>query len=281
MTDVLRPALPDVLAEWARRVRANREQVDRFREVGDGADFYAPVASMFRADPHRTDEPALDILKSLVDPSDTVLDIGAGGGRYALPLALMAREVIALDPSEGMLAVLSEGMAEHGISNVRIVQARWPGEQQPRADVSLMAHVGYDIEEIGPFLDAMEAATRRLCVVIMLARQPASAVDPLWPPVHGEARETLPALSEFIALQLARGRLCEVRISDRAVHGYDSPDEIHAFARRQLWVEPGSPKDEALGRAVREHATERGGRWAIRWDSLPLGIVSWAPPASV
>ena len=53
-------------ASWAARVRANAEQVDRFREVPDGTDFYAPVTGLFRADPTRTDEPALDALLALV-----------------------------------------------------------------------------------------------------------------------------------------------------------------------------------------------------------------------
>ena len=72
---------------WAARVRANREQVDRVREVPDGADFYAPVTGLFRADPRRTDEPALEVLRGLVRPGETWLDIGAGAGRYALPIA--------------------------------------------------------------------------------------------------------------------------------------------------------------------------------------------------
>ena len=37
----------------------------------------------------------LDILLSLARPGETWLDIGAGAGRYALPLALHVREVIA------------------------------------------------------------------------------------------------------------------------------------------------------------------------------------------
>jgi SAM-dependent methyltransferase len=168
----LRPAAEEALAEWARRVQANGAQVDRFRQVGDG-DFYAPVASMFRADPHRSGEPALELLRGLTRPDDTWLDIGAGGGRYALPLALKVREVIAVEPSEGMIGVLREGMVEHGIENIRIERRRWPeGAAGLGADVALIAHVGYDIAQIGPFLDAMEAAARRLCVAVLLARPP-------------------------------------------------------------------------------------------------------------
>jgi hypothetical protein len=72
-------------------VRANREQAERVREDTEGTDFYAPIAQVFRADPRRTDEPALDRLLGLARPEDTWLDIGAGGGRYALPVALRVR----------------------------------------------------------------------------------------------------------------------------------------------------------------------------------------------
>ena len=84
---------------WADRVRGNRDQVDRFREEPDGKDFYASVSSIFRDDPDRQGDPVLDALRAHARPDDTWLDIGAGAGRYALPLARVVREVIALDPS--------------------------------------------------------------------------------------------------------------------------------------------------------------------------------------
>ncbi|MEX2081378.1 MAG: class I SAM-dependent methyltransferase [Dehalococcoidia bacterium] len=276
MPDPLRPPEAEALAEWARRVRLNREQVDSVREVGDGSDFYAPVAAAFKADPHRTDEPALDLLRSLVQPGDTVLDIGAGGGRYALPLALVAREVIALDPSDGMLAILREGMAEHGIANVRIIQDRWPSPSAPICDVALICHVGYDIEDIGPFLDAMEAHAARLCVAVLLQRQPASLFDQFWPAVHGIEREPLPALPEFLALLLARKKLFEVRIGGRRPPQYGSMEGLLAMARRQLWVEPGTPKDETLQRLLQERAEEHDGQYGLGSLGLAIGVVTWA-----
>src|SRR5499427_2011769 len=133
MSDVLRPEAASALEAWRRRVSANREQAERLREGTPPRDFYAAVASDFRASPHRTDEPPLDHLRSLVRPGETWLDIGAGGGRYALPLALLAKSVIAVEPSEGMRNVLKAGMAEHGIANIETVSAggRWRARRRP------------------------------------------------------------------------------------------------------------------------------------------------------
>ena len=69
-------------AAWGERVRENRAQVEQVREVPD-RDFYAPVSSLFVADPRRTGEEALDALLALAEPVDRWLDIGAGAGRYA------------------------------------------------------------------------------------------------------------------------------------------------------------------------------------------------------
>jgi SAM-dependent methyltransferase len=277
MGDVLRPDAAEAAAEWARRVRANREQVDRFREVPDGPDFYGPVAAAFRANPHRPDEPVLNVLRSLVRPGETWLDIGAGAGRYALPIALLCGEVIALDPSDGMLGALREGMAEYGISNVRIVQSRWPSAERVEADVALIANVGNDIEGFGAFLDAMEGAARRLCVGVFLERQPTFAFDRLWPAVHGEARATLPALPEFLALLLARKRIFEVSLSERSGMSYGQRDDLMAYARRQFWTKPGSAKDLLLQRVLEESLQEREGRWALAWDPVRIGVVTWEP----
>lgn len=278
MADPLRPNLADALAEWARRVQANNDQVAKYREAPERPDFYGPVASSFRADPRRTDEPALSVLQSLVEPEESWLDIGAGGGRYALPLALHAREVIAVEPSAGMLTVLREAMAEFGIDNIRIVESRWPMEADPvTADVALIAHVGYDIADIGPFIDAMEASAKRLCVAVLLSKAPASLADTFWPAVHGVERVPLPALPEFLSLLLARGRLFEVRLSRRQPMTYHSAEDAARFLRQQLWVEPGSDKDQVLQRLISERVEERDGRFAANWEETPIGIVTWRP----
>jgi CTP:molybdopterin cytidylyltransferase MocA/SAM-dependent methyltransferase len=244
---------------WADRVRANREQVDRVREVPDGVDFYAPVRSMFRADPTRTDDPVLAALLAICQVGDTWLDVGAGAGRFALPVAraLMTSggSVIALDTSPSMLDALRDIASEYRISNVRTIEARWPPASASdvadvTSDVVLIAHVGYDIESIGPFVDAMESASRRELVAVLMEQVPASAADVFWPPVHGETRVGLPALRDFIELLEARGRRPTIdRVIDER-RRFDSREAIEAFVRRLLWIDPTGAKEARLQAAL-------------------------------
>jgi molybdenum cofactor cytidylyltransferase len=275
-----------LLAErmWADRVRDNREQVDRVREVGDG-DFYATTTSLFVADPRRSDEddPSLAALRALARPEDTWLDIGTGAGRYALPLALAAREVIAVDPSPGMLAALRQAMATYGIGNVRVIEGRWPLPEAelplPAADVALIAHVGYDIETIGPFLDAMERSARRLCVAVLMERTPASIAEPFWPPIHGQQRVPLPALPAFVDLLRARGRTPEIRQIEREQRTFLDRETVLGFLRRQTWVAVDGEKDRRLQALVDERlvANDDGSVGLTGVPDLRLGLVTWAP----
>jgi molybdenum cofactor cytidylyltransferase len=278
-----------VEASWAERVVANREQVDRFREVPDGRDFYGPVSDLFHADPGRTDEPALELLRAQARPGDTWLDIGAGAGRYALPIARLVREVIAVDPSVGMLEALRAQMAEHGVANVRAIEGRWPLEPGsdaaealgpfPVADVALIAHVGYDIEAIGPFVDAMEAAVRRRCVALLMERQPSSLADPCWPVVHGEERVALPALPDFVELLRARGRDPSVTMVERRPRRFTDREALEGFLRRQLWIAPDGPKAGAFAAAVDAEIVEDpdGGVGLAGQPPLSVGAVVWTP----
>ena len=270
---------------WADRVRRDRAQVDRHREVPDSADFYGPVTGLFRADPRRTDEPALERLLELAEPGDRWIDIGAGAGRYALALALRVREVVAVEPSAGMRAALAELQVEHGIANVRTIADRWPPQPGSpaaglRGEVALIAHLGYDIEAIGPFLDGMEAAATRRCVAVLMERQPSSLADPFWPPIHGEERVALPALPEFLELLDARGRAPRLVTAERPPRGFDSLDELHAFVRRQLWLAEGGAADRRLAGLVSERAIEQEGRWTLPAAPLRIGIVDWSPGAA-
>ena len=175
-----------------------------------------------------------------------------------------------------MLQVLRESMVEDSISNVRVVHERWPVEGLT-ADVALIAHLGYDVEDIGPFLDGMEASARELCVAVLLEQPPPTEADRMWPLVHGIERSTLPSLPEFLSLLLARGRLFEVRLVERTPQSFEQPEQALPFLRSQLWTAPGSEKDARLQRVLQERVQERNGRYALSWDPVRVGVVTWRP----
>lgn len=272
--------LPDPVAfgeAWRARVEAEYAQVERVREWRS-QDHYAPIAQQFADDPFRTDDDILNYLRSLAGPDDSWLDIGAGGGRFALPLALHSPggDVIAVEPSGGMRAVMQSGVEQYGVRNLRIVEARFPEDADPAtlsADFSLAAHVGYDLRDINGFVDAQERCTRRLCAAVLMDRAPSGGFVSLWGEVHGEARHTLPGMREYLTLLLARGATPEVRIFPRDVKAHDEA-HIRADARRRLWLNEGSEKDQHLQRLL-DDLLPRG----FRRFELPqmLAIISWKP----
>ena len=274
-----------IAANWADQVRANAAQVAAIRTEPDEADFYAPVTRMFVVDPARRDDPVLDALLALARPGETWLDIGAGAGRYALPIAAVTGQIIALDPSASMLAALRDGTARAGIGNVRVVEGRWPPDlvtraelgEDPIADVALMAHVGYDVEAIVPFLDAMEATAHTRCVAVFMAESPAAIAAPFWPLVHGQERVALPALPEFLELLAARGVRPDVSMVNSERRRWRDRNELLAFLRRQLWTSPGSDPDRRLESAVNERTivTSDGAIELAPTSVRDIGVVTW------
>jgi SAM-dependent methyltransferase len=259
---------------WAEQVRAAYAQIERVREVEEPPDPYGPWARRFAVDPRRTDDEALSLLLTITRPGAVWLDLGAGGGRYALPLALAVRRVIAVEPSTAMLEVLRRGLAEHGIGNVEVVEDSWPTSVPMRADVALAAHVGYDIADFAAFLGAAQAAAPRI-VVIMRTSGAARINEVLWPEIHAEPRQPYPMLSELLQLLEARGIRPAVTYVGRGTWAYDARDQLLAAARRLLYLRPGSAKDRALERLVLDRATERQGKWEVDWTPMQDGVVTW------
>jgi SAM-dependent methyltransferase len=224
---------------------------------------------------------------SHVRSGETWLDVGAGAGRFALPIARALDPsggvVVALDASPSMLESLLEIAEDYAIENIRTIQARWPphetgGSSEIEADVALIAHVGYDIESIGPFIDALEAAADRLCVAVLMERVPAAAADPFWPLVHGETRVALPALPDLLELLTARGRRPEVSRMAIEPRRYESREDLEGFVCRQLWIDPDGPKEARFRSALDDLVIRDGDGWAIKdRGASDVGIVTWVP----
>lgn len=275
-SSLLRPTEQDALDAWRALVAADAEQVARVREPEPAADYYAAVAARFR--PGEMPSIELPTLEQFARPGDSWLDIGAGGGRLAIPLAARVARMVAIEPSESMRRTLSNAAAMAGCGNIEVHDLRWPAEAwRERVDVSLAAHAFYDIGAIAPFLDAMEAQTSRICIAVLGQCARGATLAPLFEAVHGEPLQALPALPEFVGLLAARGRRFEVRTAGSGELTELTPrDKAYELARRLLWLSPDSPKDRRMRELVDD--------WWGRPDGIEMptarpfiGIVSWSP----
>lgn len=251
------------------------------REEPDAGDHYRPLATAFRADPRRSGDTALEALLAIASEDDTWADIGAGAGRFALPLALHMKRVIAIEPSPAMRAELANLQIEHGITNVDIRDERWPSDDPAisgMADVALISHVGYDIERMGAFLDTMERSAVRECVAVQFDRAPGSMFWQIWPAIHGEEQAHLPGAVEFIELLQARDAVVEAgeleRGGDRQRFVFAAPEHAMDWARRRLWLSESSAKLPLLRDAVAELLIERDSGWSLP-DQPKQMLIRW------
>ena len=266
----------NAIETWGEMVRVEHEQSDRMRGVRP-ADHWTECAPQFKADPHRAGDALVEELRSRLKPGETLLDVGAGGGRLALPLALTCRTVTAVEPSPSMCAVLRETALEYKIANVSIIEAGWLEASVEPADVVLCSHVVYVIGDIGPFVRKMDSHARRLVLAILFRSPPQSQFYGLWEQVHGEKRHGLPCLPEFLPVLEQLGIRPEViELDEQPPRGFGSRQEASEMITRRIYVTPGTEAMTRLERALETSLHEEGGVWQIE-ETQPLRpcVVAW------
>src|SRR6266568_5737642 len=178
---------------WQAIIDARAQQMDAaYARLGrTSADFWDRRARGF----HRStkdsvvNDPFFLRLRDEVTSQTSVLDIGAGTGRFTLALAPQARYITAVEPNAAMLDYLRHDASEQGLSNISYVQSTWQDAPNDlHADIVICSHVLYPIRDIVPFLAKLRAATRRTCYIYMRATPIDAVTAHLWRHFHGDER---------------------------------------------------------------------------------------------
>jgi len=103
----------------------------------------------------------LGAIAPLLAGCNSVLDVGAGCGALALPLAERVRCVTALEPAPAMAKALREAAGARGLGNIDVIQARWGEARISRHDMVVCAHVGGLIRSGATFLQEASAVARQ------------------------------------------------------------------------------------------------------------------------
>lgn len=272
----------DWLDVWRRMYDAERAQAEAVTPPGFSVtnDCWQQQSQRFAAAVRRVEQPDpfMSFVLPHLRPTDIVLDIGAGAGRYEPVLARAVAQVIAIEPSASMRAHLEQRIAEEALERVQVVPEPWPEADVPACDVAIAAHVLYGVREVGPFLQRMDAVARRACFLVLGIQHPSSFISPFWEQLHGEPRLPLPGAIECLNVLYQLGipaHLSHIRSTHR--FRYIDDQEALADIRWRLRLLPDPVTDAAIVEAI-GHFLERedDGRLIPRNHAGDVAVIWWS-----
>ena len=188
-----------------------------------------------------SESPVVAMVGDLLGEGGSVLDVGAGAGRLAIPLAARGYRVTAVERDEGMARVLDDEARRSRLDITRIIGA-WPqvSGNAGEHDVCVSGHVVYDIPAIGPFVEAMHRAGRRAVIVEMTPRHPWSGLKKYYRALHGIDRPSRPTVDDFVrVVEEVVGVTPEVQWwTATPAFRFADTQELLEFYRRRLLVPP-------------------------------------------
>jgi SAM-dependent methyltransferase len=266
---------------WKQRVVAHQAQSRQAQAaLGQAAvDRWEVASPFFKANPHRLDDVEVNRLAQEVNATTTVLDVGGGAGRFALPLALRCQHVTVVEPSPHMRASLHEIAAEAGIDNVTIVAKRWDEAEVPQADVVISAHVVYMIADIQAFVMKVSEHAREKVLMPTFMRPPMARYAPFWRWAHGEDRVQLPGAAEFMQVLWEIGIYPNLEMfAPEPFRALKDWQTALTTLRQRLYVEPATAADARLQKGMREVLVERPDGYAMPGTAPGrLALISWRP----
>jgi SAM-dependent methyltransferase len=272
------PDLVDWAEHWRSLVRDRRDFLtppSRALLAGDPWD--ERTASYVRLSDTLAPEsdPVVSAVARYVGPDGTLLDVGAGAGRYTFPLAAAATQVTAVEPSPGMCAALRAGLQRRGITNVRIVNSTWENANAAPHDVVLAAHVLYTIEAIVPFIEKLARAARRACFVVNRVEGLDNVLEPLWLEVRGAACPREPGFLDLHNLLRSMGIQANAWVQQiGAPSSFATLQDAVGFTRSRLGLSGDRSRDAVIRTFLLDTLVSADGGRLI-WPKSPDTAIVW------
>lgn len=205
------------IGRWEAMLNARAQQMDAaYTRLGrTSADFWDRRARRF----HSTTkdavarDPLFHRLQSVITSRMSVLDVGAGTGRFTLALAPAARHITAVEPNATMLGYLSHDASLQSLTNITSLQSTWQDAPEGlSADIVICSHVLYPIFAIEPFLAKLYEATRHTCYIYMRATAIDALTGQFWRHFHGDDRCLPPAYIHAVDVLFEMGIYANVEV---------------------------------------------------------------------
>ena len=265
-------------------MRARREQMDGQLDAlgGPPEDWWAERAALFTrgiGDVAASPPPGLAAIVERIERHHTVIDVGAGAGRYAVPLARAARHVTLVEPSPAMARFAREQFERAGRDNWTLVEQGWlQAEGLDPASAVLFANVLNPQEDIEDWIDrALSLARGWLFIVHGSIPEVTPHMQRVAEAFHGEERVPQPGLSDLIPTLHDMGVYPDVLMFERRfARSYADAGDAASQIASTLLIES---SEEALARIralIEPDLRERpDGRVALPTVTAPHALLIW------
>lgn len=213
-----------------------------------------------------------EVLKHL-GTNRTVLDIGAGVGRFTIPLAEAGCLVTALEPSSTMRAHLDDALQEKSVTEaVTVIPNQWPHAFENRFDIVLAAYVVHFSADPALFITAMQDAAIERCILAVHVDSMMGPLAELWPLFHPDQEPPhMMVFSDLYPLMLEAGIVADVSVIEQGAPRFTDPPSATSMLARRLAIQDDPQALEQLTTWVTKH-----------WDRVTgrrrrSAIISWRP----
>jgi SAM-dependent methyltransferase len=187
-----------------------------------------------------------DRVKTTIDSleinwNSKVLDIGAGPGTLAIPLAPLVREITAVEPGGGMVEVLKNRAEKQGFRNITCVQKCWE-DIDPARDLAapydiVVASLSLTMSDIREALGKMDAVSSDSVHLFWFADMPfwEQMYADLWHLLHGSPYHPGPKADCLFGVLYQMGIYADVKMLPlKKEYRFGSRDEMFAFFRKRF-----------------------------------------------
>jgi FkbM family methyltransferase len=219
-------------------------------------------------------DPLLDYIMSKIEPAMTALDIGAGIGRWTIPIARKVARVTAIEPLAGMREVLLERIASLGVANITVRESAWQDAEVPPHDIAIASHSTYVTADLVAFAQKMDRHARRTCYLALRVPAHDGIIGELSQRIWGRWHDS-PNFIVGYNLLLSAGFYANALVETKPVRSWKDPtlEDAMARARRHLHLRD-SAHDAVIRDVLARRLAFREG--VYHWpDAMRSALVWW------
>jgi SAM-dependent methyltransferase len=208
-----------------------------------------------------------------------ILDIGAGPGTLAIPLAPFVREITAVEPGAGMADILKAHAERERITNITCVQKKWedigPEDLAGPYDtvVASLSLTMYDIREALKKMDEAASGSVHLFWFVDMPFWERMYAD-LWEPLHAHPYYSGPKADCLFGVLYQMGIYADVRMLPmQKEYRFKNRGEMSAFFNRRFGAKT-KGQEQIVYDYITPQSHEQDNEVVISGDST-FAHISW------